>query len=79
MHPPPYLATDIKGKKCLDYIFVSIDLIPAVMHSCILYFHSLSLGDHRPCYIDLDGALLFNGPTATMAAPEHRGLYLSYP
>jgi len=51
-HPAPYPATYICGKKRLDYVLISVNLIPAIQHTSILPFHQLCLGDppHIPDY-----------------------------
>jgi hypothetical protein len=49
-HPAPYPATYICGKKRLDYVLISVNLIPAIQHTSILPFHQLCLGGAPPSY-----------------------------
>ncbi len=58
-HPGNLPATYSRGNTRLDSIMISEDLFPAVERSGILPYYSLCLGDHRPCYIDLDAAMAF--------------------
>ena len=58
----PFPASHIRGKHQIDYIFVSKLLLPAVQRSGVLAHHSLTRGDHRPYYLNLDPTLLFSDP-----------------
>jgi exonuclease III len=69
-HPPPFPPTYIRGKKRLDYILISAELSETIQHSGILPFHSLCLGDHRACYIDLDAPMLFGSSTSAIIPPS---------
>lgn len=59
----PFPPTYIRGRKRLDYMLVSTSLQDSVIHSGILPYHSIFLGDHHPCFIDFDAAKLFAGDT----------------
>jgi hypothetical protein len=74
--PPP---TYNRGRKRLDYIFISNTLTPAVLRSGILPFYSLFLSDHRPCYIDIDATALFGEATSQITSADRRGLQLTDP
>ena len=74
-HPAShYPATYNRGKKRIDLILVSISLLPAVARSGILPYHSLFQGDHRPCYVDLDATIAFEGKTPSICPPCQRSL-----
>jgi hypothetical protein len=78
-HTPPYPATYIRGKKRLDYILISAELVPAIQRTGILPFHQLCLGDHRACYLDLNATILFGSTTHTIVQPIYRQLRLGNP
>ena len=75
----PFPASHVAGKNQIDYIFVSKALLPAVQRSGVLSHHSLTRGDHRPYYIDLDAALLFSDPAYQIAPATVRQLQLRDP
>jgi hypothetical protein len=50
-----------------------------VKRSGILPYHSLFQGDHRPCYIDIDTSLAFEGKTPSISPPCQRVLQLKDP
>ncbi len=72
-------ATYNRGKKRLDYIFVSSSVTSSVLRSGILPFSSLFLSDHRPCYIDIDAVILFKEEVNGIAPLDRRGLQLTDP
>jgi hypothetical protein len=79
-HPAShYPATYNRGRKRIDLILVSISLLPAVTRSGILPYHSLFQGDHRPCYVDLDVTIAFDGKTPSICPPCQRSLQLTDP
>jgi hypothetical protein len=78
-HEPPYPATYIRGKKRLDYILLSAEILPSVHRSGILPFDYLCSGDHRACFIDLNPKLLFGSKTSPIVPPEQRCLKLKDP
>jgi len=47
-----------------------------VKRSGILPYHSLFQGDHRPCYIDIDTSIAFEGKTPSICLPCQRVLQL---
>jgi hypothetical protein len=63
----------------IDLILVSASLLPAVTRSGILPCHSVFQGDHRPCYIDLDVSLAFDGKTPSISPPCQCTLQLHDP
>jgi len=69
-HPSPhYPATYNRGQKRIDLILVSASLLPSMKRSGILPYHSLFQGDHRPCYIDIDARIAFEGKTLSICPP----------
>jgi hypothetical protein len=68
-HPPPYPSPYSRGCHHLDYILISKDLLPELRCSGVLPLYSVFLGDHCPCYIDLDGPTMFGSKTHPIA-PE---------
>jgi len=70
-HPSPqYPATYNRGRKRIDLLLVSASLLPAVVRSGILPYHSLFQGDHRPCYIDLESSIAFDGKPPSISPPR---------
>ncbi len=78
-HPPPYPSTYFRGKTRMDYILVSRDLLPSLQRSGVLPLYSIFMGDHCPCYVDLDSTVLFSDPTHPIAHHTHRGIQLLDP
>ncbi len=79
-HPSTnYPATYNRGKKRIDIILVSASLLPAVKRSGILPYNSLFHGDHRPCYVDIDTSVAFDGKTPSISPPCQRTLQLKDP
>jgi hypothetical protein len=76
---PHYPATYNRGRKHIDLICVSASLLPSVKGSGILPYHSLFQGDHRPCYIDIDASIAFEGKTPSICPPCQRILQLKDP
>jgi hypothetical protein len=72
-------ATYNRGKKRIDLILVSASLLPAVTRSGILPYHSLLQGNHRPCYVNLDVTIAFEGKTPSICPPCQRSLQLKDP
>ncbi len=58
---------------------MSRDLLPSLRASGVLPLYSIFLGDHCPCYIDLDGHTLFSGKTHPIAPRIQRGIQLQDP
>jgi hypothetical protein len=74
-YPPTYN----RGRKHIDLILASVSLLPAITRSGILPYNAVFQGDHRPCYIDLDGPIAFGGETSPVCPPCQRGLQLHDP
>jgi hypothetical protein len=68
-HTPPFPATYIRGKKRVDYILISAELVPAIQRTDVLPFRQLCLGDHRACYIEMDASVLFGLSTCAIVSP----------
>jgi hypothetical protein len=75
----PFPASHISGRNQIDYIFVSRPIFLAVQRSGILAHHSLTRGDHRPYYIDIDPTILFSDPAYTIEPANIRKLRLQDP
>jgi hypothetical protein len=76
-HPSSnYPPTNNRGRKRIDLKLASISLLPAIHRSGILPYNAVFQGDHRPCYIDLDGPTAFGGETSPIFPPCQRGLQL---
>jgi exonuclease III len=76
LHPPPYPSTYHRGVTRLDYILMSKELLPTLLRGGVLPLHSVFIGDHCPCYIDLDAATLFGKTTYPIATHSQRGIQL---
>lgn len=75
--PPP--PTYSRGSQRIDYILVSGSLLPAITRSGLLPFDSVFLSDHRPCFLDFDGRVLFQDTTPTIVPSARRKLQLMDP
>jgi hypothetical protein len=77
----PFPASHIqgKGKKCIDYILVSSNLLQAVTSSGCLLHNTLMDSDHRSYFIDLDAVLLFSDPGYEIQPPGGWQLWLQDP
>ena len=73
--PPTY----IRGKKRLDYVFVSSSVMESVERSCLLPYHTFFEGDHRPILIDFNAEKLFGDPSHQVQRHKSRGLKLEDP
>jgi hypothetical protein len=71
--PPP---TYQRGKERIDYIFVSVGLLPSVTKSGFLPYNQYFIADHRPCYLDFNSHLLFGNESPTIAPSQYQGLQL---
>ena len=74
-----YPATYNRGRKRIDLILVSASLLPAATCSGILPYNFLFQGDHRPCYINLNVKLAFDGKTPSICPPYQCTLQLHDP
>lgn len=75
----PFPASHIRGRNQIDYIFISRPLLPAVQQSGVLAHHSLTRGDHKPYYIDIDPLVLFTDPAYHIEPVAIRKLRLQDP
>jgi hypothetical protein len=69
----------IRGRKRLDGIFISSQLLSAVRSSGVLPYHSIFLSDYRPCYVDFDAAALFGDKVHMLVPQKQRQLQLHDP
>eukprot|EP00957_Ditylum_brightwellii_P118541 9040192-Ditylum_brightwellii.AAC.1 len=54
MHPGSHLATYLRGRKRLDYMFITHGLIPALREIGYLPFHAGIYSDHCALWADFD-------------------------
>mmetsp|Transcript_23721 Transcript_23721/g.33981 ORF Transcript_23721/g.33981 Transcript_23721/m.33981 type:complete len:478 (-) Transcript_23721:192-1625(-) len=73
--PPTY----VRGKKRLDYVFVTPRVMNSVERSSLLLFHTCFGGDHRPIIIDFNAEKLFGDPSHEIQRQKSRGLKLNDP
>mmetsp|Transcript_21350 Transcript_21350/g.30549 ORF Transcript_21350/g.30549 Transcript_21350/m.30549 type:complete len:1538 (+) Transcript_21350:1841-6454(+) len=73
--PPTYT----RGKKRIDYVFVTPRLMGSVLRSSMLPFHTMFGGDHRPLLIDFDAVRLFGDTSHEIQRPKASGLKLQDP
>ena len=73
-HGPHNLSTYSRGNKCLDYIFVSQNILPSIQQSAILPFNYAISSDHQAIYVDLDTQSLFGKPVSPLMSPPSRTL-----
>jgi len=72
-------STYTRGKRRLDYVFVTPNVMVSVERSCMLPFHTIFGGDHRPILIDFDARQLFGDDSYEVHRPQSRGLTLRDP
>jgi len=75
----PFRPTYIRGKKRIDYMLVLAHLQHAVERSGILPYHAVFSGNHHPCFLDFNAAILFSGFTSPLPPPCQRSFQLSDP
>ena len=68
-HKETMPATYARGRKRLDYVFVTPNLMRSVERSCILPFDTMFGGDHRPILIDFDAKVLFGDESHEINRP----------
>lgn len=74
--PPP---TFKRGKDRIDFILVSMSLLQCTTSSGLLPYDSIFHSDHKACFIDLHGKLLFKEDLAAISPPSYRGLQTAEP
>ena len=75
-----YPATYIRGRSRIDGIFVSHQIVPAVLRTGLTPFHTFfANSDHRAVYVDFAADLLFNSNTYELVRQKGRGLQLRDP
>jgi len=75
----PFPASHIRGSKRIDFLLVTPRLLPAVLNSGSMAFHSLFHSDHCAYYLDFEALLLFVDPAYGTEPPSYRRLQLSDP
>jgi len=78
-HPKDIPPTYTRGRKRLDYVFVTTKVMESVERSCMLPFHTMFEGDHRPILIDFNARKLFGDPSYEIQRQKTRGLKLQDP
>ena len=74
-HGPYNTTTYSRGSKCLDYIFVSQDLLPLIQQSGILPFDCIFNSDHRAVYVDINPSILLGSEVSALWSPASRRLH----
>ena len=74
-HGPYTTTTYSRGSKCLDYIFVSHDLLPSVQRCGILPFDEIFTSDHRAVFLDLDPRKSIGTELSPLWSPASRRLH----
>ena len=74
-----YPATYIRGCNRIDGIFISNQIVHAVLRSGLTPFHAFFQGDHRAAFVDFSSSLLFGSNTYELAQQRGRGLQLKDP
>ena len=67
-------TTYSRGHKCLDYIFVSTNVVPSIQQSAILPLNYVISSDHRAVYVDLNMTTLFGKDVSPLMSPPARAL-----
>ena len=67
-------STYSRGNKCLDYIFVSQNVLPSIQQSAILPLNYVVSSDHRAIYVDLDMTTFFGKDVSPLMFPPARAL-----
>ena len=68
------VSTYSRGNKCLDYIFVSQNILPSIQQSAILPFNYVVSSDHRAIYVDFNTSILFGKGVSPLLSPPARSL-----
>ena len=74
-----YPATYIRGRNRIDGIFISHQIMHAVLRAGLTPFHTFFQGDHRAAFVDFSAELLFRSNTYELIRQEGRGLQLKDP
>ena len=77
--PPPQFATWVDGKRVIDYILISKNLLTHVTRCGYEPFLHRVRGDHRGMYIDFNTSSLFGAETTQLATMAKRKLHSSNP
>ena len=73
--PGPYTTTTYsRGSKCLDYIFITPDLVPSIRQCGILPVDSIFTSDHRTVYLDINPSISLGSHIASLWSPASRRL-----
>jgi hypothetical protein len=72
-------ASHIRGKNQIDFLLVSISLLPAVTISGVLPHSSVFHSDHQPYFVDFDAQKLFGSPAYDIVQAQVRTLRLRDP
>jgi hypothetical protein len=68
-----------RGDKCIDYIFITPALIPALQSTGFLTFNLPFTSDHGAAYVDFDEEILFMGKTNNPVDSAQRNLISGSP
>ena len=74
-HGPYTTTTYSRGSKCLDYIFVSHDLLPSIQRCGILPFDEIFTSDHRAIFLDLHPRKSIGTDLSPLWSPASRRLH----
>lgn len=74
-----YPATYIRGRNRIDGIFISHQIVHAVLRSGLTPFHTFFQGDHKAAFVDFSAELLFRSNTYELVRRKGRGLQLKDP
>eukprot|EP00957_Ditylum_brightwellii_P033250 2519861-Ditylum_brightwellii.AAC.1 len=80
LHPaltPP--ATYQRGTECIDYMFISPGLLPALTKAGFLPYHSTMYSDHCALWADFDPSIMFLGEKGTVLDTASRKLISTNP
>ena len=78
-HKEDIPATYARGRKRLDYVFVTPKVMESIERSCMLPFYTVFGGDHRPVLIDFNATILFGDDSYEVQRAKSRGLKLEDP
>ena len=72
-------STYSRGSKCLDYIFASRTILPAITQAGIPQLGTIVDSDHRPVFLDLNMTKCFGQDISCLVSPPNRSLFSSSP
>ena len=78
LHGDYTCSTYSRGRKCIDYIFASTDLLPALQRSGITPLEAITASDHCAVFIDIDIRACLDSDLSCLLRPPQRSLHSTH-